>query len=632
MNGDCYFSAEYGGETYVSNDFKISKSLDILLDIGQLTVKPGEEIVVSGTASRKNGVGINGDVEINIPLLSLVIGEVSDDSLDEVVEEESEEEVEDEEIDEDEEEEVEEDDEDVEEVEATQVNTGVFYGSVVDGAFSVSFTLAEDTPAGNYRIDVHAYEKTDEVITSEAVEMANLQILQVLHEVDIAISTQNIDPGQVFEFKPLLIDQAGLAIYDDVSVIITNEGDERIFEKILESEETSGYDVPTDLGSEYYNIEASIGELSSMKKFYVNEKAIVSFDIVNETLVVTNIGNILYDKDFEIELNGKPFVRSLKLDLDESKSFKLTGPAGSYNVKVSDGNTEIIRGGVALTGNVIGVKAINSGWVILKTPITWIFLIIFLGAGILFLFRNILKKKSIAYPFKGGLKKGLSKLHFGKKKVVDLKDNVDKSSASEENSPQSLIAPRQAEQVLVLSGQKNKVSVVALKVKNKLNKVAKKNLEGIVYPVFEKKGVVCEKGDYLLVIFSPLMTRTFKNELLAAKVAEQIQNAIKTYNRKFKEKIEIGIGVGSGEIINKIEMKKFRFTPLGNFISFVKKLASSSDGKILVSKETYDKGTGIKAEKKSINNSDVYELKRIVDSDENKKFIDSFLKRVGEMK
>ena len=106
------------------------------------------------------------------------------------------------------------------------------------------------------------------------------------------------------------------------------------------------------------------------------------------------------------------------------------------------------------------------------------------------------------------------------------------------------------------------------------------------------------------------MTRTFKNEVEAAKSAEKIFLVLKEHNKKFSEKIEFGIAINSGDIINKVEHKKLKFTALGNFISAAKRLAGASDGHVLVTKEAYERGISeIKADKKYVLKQAFYTLK-----------------------
>lgn len=607
-SGDCYFLAEYSESSQQSRGFEISKALDVRLDVDNLVSKPGEEIVVSGSAKRLNGLGINGGVEITIPLLKFMKSE-SYKSEDEENEEETEN--------------TEEESEEQNKEEIIEsVDVGVFYGRIIDGVFSVNFKLKQETGAGDYRIDVLVYERDSlEKITSEGVAMANLLVLQVLQNIDIALDSQSVNPGENFNFKPMLMDQTGQSISNEVSVIIRDENLNRIFEQIIQSEETFQYQVFTNLTSGYYEIEASSNEINAVKTFYVNEKAIALFQMMNNTLVVTNIGNIPYKKDIQVELNGKPFVRKVDLDLGEKREFRLTGD-GEFNVVVGDGETEITQEGVVLTGHAIDVEEVRKG-IIAYTPIVWIFFIVILGAGFLFFFRNIFKKKSFAYPIKEKFKRIIHK----EKGVSEINSRVqEQSQKPKKMSHAPLITPRQAEQVLVLKGHKNNAAILALKIKNKLTKTNKKELQKVVQEVHNKKGAIYEVENYLVAVFSPLMTRSFKNEITAAKVGESIRSILNQYNKKFMDKIDFGIGIGSGEIVNKIEGGKLKFTALGNFIPNIKRIAEASNEQVLMTKQAYEKaGLEIKAVKKG----EIYEIRRVVDAEKNKAFIDGFLKRVG---
>jgi hypothetical protein len=619
ISGDCYFLGSYDGEDKRSREFKISKELSIQLDIDSLFAEPGEEIIVSGNAKRLNGEGVDGEVEVRIRgLLAVVVEEVEEVNETEINETESNE------------------TEEVEEVDSVVYDSGSFSGVVQNGIFSVSLSLANDVPAQDYKIEVLVYEKLDNQKTSQGLELANLKISQVLKDIDVALNEQSLSPGDSLNFKPMLLDQTGRNIDGDVTVIITNKKSERVFEKIAKSEETINYEIPSEMAEGYYELKAKSKNISVIKKFYIQKKSIVSLELRNKTVIVTCVGNVKCDKPIQIELNGKPFVKDINLKIGESQEFRLSGVSGTYDIKISDGETELVQEGVILTGNAINVKEIGSGFI--STPIVWIFFIIILGAGALFIFKNVLKKKSIAYPFKGKFKGKFKR----EKKVADLTIPKSSDTTKEEKPKEKEDKPKvedspitnQAEQVLVLQGQKSQAAVLVLKIKNKLTDVSKESLEKAVSIVYEKKGAVYEQGDFIYIIYSPLMTKSFKNEAEAAKAAEKIKLVLQEHNKKFKDKIEFGMGINSGNIINKVENKKLKFTALGNLISGAKKIADSSNEQVLITEEVYKKGINeIKAEKKEMEGKEVYEVRHVVDKDKNKEFIAGFLKRMaGEKK
>ena len=676
-NGNCYFISEYDGETREGNSFEISKLLIVRLEKEGFFANPGEEIIIVGTVEKLNGAFVNGEVEISVPLLSLFElqieevnftegegddagenGEVDEEGDDgDSMESNSEHEHgEDDEAHDDSEEESGENsdgeesgagEDSNEEEDFIDYNAGKFYGKVVNGEFSINIKLKNDAPAGSFRLDVLAYESLEGVRTSEGIVMAGLEVFQVLRGIDLAISNNNYDPGASVEFKPTVLDQRGLSIDDEVSVVIRDELLLRHFEKIVPSQETISYVLPANLVSGYYEVIASSGDFEIIKKFFVNEKAIISFEIVNNSLVVTNIGNIIYNKNIEVELNGKPFVKKVYLELGESKRFKLTGTDEEYSVSATDGESEITRGGVMLTGNAVNVSEDGKG---LGGPVVWIFLGVVLIIALLFAFRHKLKKKSFAFHMPkfskfGKKKKGeIVKIEEGEKVVdkgtksgdkimggvknvmsvagVGVAGNVDSSAVK------GSIVHNEASKVSVMQGNKSRVSIVALKIKNKLGSAEKGSLHKAVEKVYNKRGAVYEQGNFIYIIFSPLMTKSKDNEVIAARAAQEMVGVLNAHNKKFKDKIDFGIGVNNGEIINKIENNKLKFTALGNFVVAAKRLADSSDKKVLITKEAYKKGiSGIKAEKKKVNDIESYEVRRVIDVKKNSKFIKDFLKR-----
>lgn len=600
IEGNCYFQGIYSGETRNSEVFDISKRLEVFLYSDSFFSNPGEEIVISGSARRLNGMPINGQIEISIPLLKTI--EVTKTNRSDEVNNENQSEIEEVSID-------------------SSITAGTFYGKVTNGEFSVPITLSEEAPAGNYRIDILVYEEVSGERSSEGVSLASLEIFQILKGIDIALNNQNVNPGELLEFKPGLLDQSGKNIDDEVSVIVKDRSLVSILEKIARSQETVSFTIPTNLTSGYYEIEARNGDLNTTKKFYVNEKSIVSFFLGNQTLVVTNIGNIPYNKDIEVFLNNKSFVKKINLALGEMQKFKLSGFNNDYDVKISDGESEFNQSGVRLTGFALNVDSVddNRALSFITNPMIWIFIIVILAVGLLFLFRNIFKKKSFAYYSDNTKIKEISKPNIPVQKTDIVKPIL---------SPQN-----KAEQVLVSNGHRSKATVIVLKIKNKIAESGKQTLEKAVELVYEKKGAVYDQGEFIYVVLSSLMTKTDKNESEAARIAEKFKIILNEHNRKFKDKIDYGIAINSGEIIGNIDGKKLKFTALGNLMISAKRLADLSDKNILISKEAYEKGMGeIKVKKLKVGNVEVNAIDNVTDSEKNKQFIDNFLKRMGDEK
>ncbi len=651
LTGNCKFIGYYGSETQESNSFTISKQLKLNLYTTSYYAKPGDTVAISGTVERLNGDNVSGNIEIKIPTLSGVNNSGS-----------------------------------------------VLTSPFTNGLFSVNYIVDKNAPAGNYKVEVTAYEQTSNEKTSEGYELANLEVSPAISNIDIALDTQSVEPGKTISFKPIIDDQSDNQMEGDLAIQIKDSNSGLVFEKIAQSGDTVTYDVPTNLTSGYYQIIASSDSLSKTKTFFVSEKALVSFELVNGTLVVTNIGNVPYKKWINVSINGKNFL--LKPDSNgimpgTQKQFQLTGEQADGNsVKANDDTTALSQENVTLpVAKQAGVGPLGYSIALsnlVNTPIVWIIILVILALIILFLFRDVFKKKSVAYPAplksrtninygtdikvikldkKGqevkedsikrimpvyNVKRDMESKGIGDKSLSpispsyqpyksnrqdqDIKQNTETMNLDKKESPvvrvvgqRRVDVPSVAEQVLVTDGQRNRAAIIAIKIKNTINKFSKENLEKSIEHVYDKKGAVYENGNFIFVIFSPLITKSFRNEIEATKDAEKIAESLRDHNKKFSDKIDFGIGINSGDIINKIDNKKLKFTSLGTLTIAAKKLAELSKGEVLMTKEAYDKSmTEVNAEKKTINGTDVYEVKKVADYDKNKKFISDFLRREND--
>jgi len=636
-NGNCFFFGDYAGESRKSIEFEISKLLIVKLATEAFFANPEDEIVVSGTAEKLNGVSVDGEVEITIPLLNLL--EVSEVEITEetttnaTTNQSSENQSTQSSENNSQTQETQTQQTQTEQTTPTQFSTGKFYGKVIDKQFSLTLKIPENAPAGDYRIDVLVYEQIDSYRTSEGVAIASLKVFQVLKNIELALNDFNFDPGTSIDIKTTLLDQTGRSIGGEISVIIKDEN-QKYFEKIGRSQENIQYLIPTNLSSGYYNLIASSsgGEVNSTKKIFVNEKAIASFNLANETLIVKNIGNIPYRKDIQVELNAKSFIKRVSLELGESAKFKLTGADELYNVKISDGESELTMDSVRLTGRVINVAAVGEPIFGLYNPIVWIFLIVVALIAILFLIRNVFKKKSFAYH---GGKEGVVELRpkqveFEEKAEMYEKKPTKELFKTEKELKTEKVIPfyGKADSVLVLKGHKSQSAALVLKIKNKIGRAGREILEKSMNYIYDNKGAVYEQANSIVAVFSPLMTGSNKNEALAARSAKNIFNELNNYNKSAKEKIDFGIAINTGEIINKFENNKLKFTALGNFVIAGKRLADISNNQILLTKSAYERGISeIKANKKNVGGIEFYEITDVVDTDKSKKFIKDFLER-----
>ena len=176
---------------------------------------------------------------------------------------------------------------------------------------------------------------------------------------------------------------------------------------------------------------------------------------------------------------------------------------------------------------------------------------------------------------------------------------------------------------------KNMASLKASKEGN-----AKEVIRKIINTAEEHKAATYESHDSFFFILAPARTKTFKNEKRALMIAQKIKKILDDHNKLFKQKIEYGISLTYGTIIAKQERDSFKFMSLGNLMAHSKKIASIAKDEILMGENITDKlRTEVKTERHEREGTKVYSVKEIKkDSEENKKFINNFMKKMEREK
>lgn len=572
MQGICSLEVEYGAESAASQEFKITSAIEITLNIANLNYNAGDSVLVTGEAKKENSKPVEGFVEISLE------------------------------------------------------NTNIkLLDTVKAGKFSTNFTLPENIGSGRYNLKAAVYEKDDKGgVSNQGEESAVIGVKQEPKKLEVAIAKQSVVPGEELSFRVILYDQANYEMPGDVSVVVRDNNEEEILKKLAKTDEDIPLKIAEDASPGYWKIEASSFGIQATRVFSVEENEKAKFEIINDTLVITNIGNILYDKAVQIAIGSEVEIKELLLDVGESKTFRLLAPDGDYSITITDGSTTLTESGIALTGNIIGVQDLKDSLSIWgKYPIVWLFLIMVAGLFILMLVQRTIKRKSYAYPSSEPLK--------SKKGVIGaLGERFRRMPTALMSSEKQLRADSNAEHTLLPGGTKQNVALIALKIKNQISKEARHSLEMIFREAYAH-AIPYDSQDFIFLIFSPLVTKTFKNYVPAVKTATGILKSVRENNKRFRDKISFGISVHCGEIVNKIEEGRLKFTSLGTILTKAKKLADLSDGEVLLSKEIHEKTISeIKASQQIIRGIEVYKVKQIIDAQKNQQFIKEFMTRINE--
>jgi hypothetical protein len=562
--GICKIKATLGeDESLLTNDFTISNLILIEILEGETEFIPEGNIEIEGEAIKENNDLVDGVVEVRM----------------------------------------------VNEGEAIEI-----IDTIKNGYFHINFSVPADTKAGKYLVTLNAYEKdVNNEITSQGLENYEISISQVPTNLEVLFETENIEPGTDLKVKGILHDQTGEKMSS--MVIISIKDNENTIREQIEIETDKFFELPieyNELPSEWTVVAVS-NKITSESTCEIIEKAKVETTLINQTLIVTNVGNVFYNDSVLVKIGNQSLELDVSLDIDKSQKYTLSAPDGQYNVEVSiDGENKLTET-VGLTGKAIDIKKASSGVLSLaRHPLVWIFIIAILG----FLAFMVLKK--------GYKKSFIGKINF-KKKENFIKTPLQKNSLVKSGN--------KAELSLSLKGEKQDVSLVCLKIKN-LKEIQKKksNAEEILQKVVdlaeEQKAVTYENQDNIIFILAPVKTKTFKNEKKALDLAQAIEKILSNHNKIAKQKISFGISMNFGTIVAKQEEKNLKFMSIGTLMTGAKKIASVSEGEVLISEKIKEKlMSDVRTEKKKKHGVEVYTITEVKKKGDTK-FIKDFMNRL----
>lgn len=561
MNGNCKIEGSYESEYASSQIFQITDKIDLSYSLTPVTVSPGKSISIKGTAIKANSQNLEGFAEII--------------------------------------------------VDGTNVDLII---PVVQGKFDANFSMADNAKSGEYSIFVKAYDKSGNQTGNQDTKSSSILVKQEPRKLEIIIDKQDINPGENIKIKTVVYDQAGDEIQSDVKIDVKDNAGNLYLTKAVRTNEDFDLGFENNAAPGYWTVYASSIGLASDRYISIAEFEKAEFEVVNDTLIISNIGNVPYQRIVQVRIGEGLETKDILLDVGEIKEFKISAPDGNYDVSVTDGSEEKEFSNVQLTGNAVSLDDIgNQINIFSKYPLVWLFLIIVLGLFVVMITGRVSRRK-----FYGTMDSGKS--GTGEKTI--------KYSEIEKNEGFSIVKEaKSAEHSLVMDGKKEEASVLALKIKNSgvmKNKIAKESVDKAADIINRNKGSLYQTGENIIGIFAPSLTKSFRNDLTAVKVASEIASSLNEHNRKFKEKIDFGMGIHSGEIASKIENEKLKFTALGNTLNMAKRIADSAKNDVLLSKNSNNKVSG---EVKTDKSGEYYSIKRIVDREQHKNFLDNFLKR-----
>ena len=562
--GTCVVKAILGEVFILTDEFKISNIIIPTVTLERDYYLPGEQILIEGTAVKENGENVNGFVEASIIGLGETKLQVTD--------------------------------------------------TVKNGYVFLNTSMPKNTPAGEYLVNLNIYEKESSGSVSNT-GLANFNIVmgQVASSVELFFEEKPVMPGTNLRIMAILHDQTGEKIKSNAVITLINEKGKIIEQKDVKTEEYFEFPLLYNQPPVNWTVKAESNGLFAQENFNISENTAVNVEIINSTVIITNIGNVPYNNTALVKIGNETINLDVYLEVDEETKYYLSAPEGEYEIEVRAGE-EKTSSMVMLTGGAIAAEEIsNSFFGFIGVPLVWIFII-----GVMGFMAYMLYKKGYKKTFFGYI---TNKIKRGEEKPITKDTN-------------SLISPNNpAELSLSIKGNSQDVSLVCLKIRNESklsdNDSAKDELNTLVHAAEDTKAVTYENQDNIFLIWTPARTRTYKNQKTAVEIAQKIKDTLTKYNQLAKDKIDFGLALNYGTMVVKDE-KVLKFMSMGTLITNAKKLASISQGEIYLSEKMNEKVLAdVKTEKHQKDSYQFHTIKEIKQrGDDNKKFIDSFIRRL----
>lgn len=179
-------------------------------------------------------------------------------------------------------------------------------------------------------------------------------------EISVIPEDKIIEPGEIIKLKVTLYDLNNNLIKDKISIILKDLKETIIKETTIQSTDFAEIKIDEGIIAGEGKIIAKYKDAEAIESFFIAENELVQFRLDGEKLIITNIGNTIYEKKVYIIIGETTGTKTIKLNIGKSISYRLIAPEGVYNLKVTDGETTFTKGEVKLTGTGKTIGALDE--------------------------------------------------------------------------------------------------------------------------------------------------------------------------------------------------------------------------------------------------------------------------------
>ncbi len=161
---------------------------------------------------------------------------------------------------------------------------------------------------------------------------------------------EGYEMGESISFRISLLDESNHPLQGEVKVILEDSSRRKKMETTARAGEIKIVDLGEGAHAGQGKLKAFYEGQEKEAYFIINPKELAEFKIEGENLIIKNVGNTRYNRIVQIMVGETVGTKEPSLSVGESNSYKLVAPAGSYSIKVTDGQTTLTTSNVRLTG------------------------------------------------------------------------------------------------------------------------------------------------------------------------------------------------------------------------------------------------------------------------------------------
>lgn len=537
LSGTCVFSADYAGQQKASSQFLITREIIIEPSFEKTSYKPDEVLRLTGTARTPNGRSLQGYADLSFSDIHLS-------------------------------------------------------APMTAGRFSFNFTLPHAFVPGEHELSVHIYEKSPNgEVTNEGTFVKTIRIAELLDKLTVVPSSTELLSGDNITVEVFAFNQVQAPVSGDVALTLVNPEGKTVSSKIVSSGTVQHFYFDLNATPGVWTLQASSEGKTDSVPLSMLEHELATFYVENETLIVSNVGNVPYSETLEIAFNSLTVVREVSVPFGSVRKFKLSAPDAEYTITVRDGQQEYLAQHIPLTGRAIDVGQYGL----------FDFSQLYLPGAIIL---------ALLVAFVAVRMYNSRRIHYSDEPLQPRIRPVTNTVALTSSS--------------FSEGQKEDAVILALSLGQR-----PEHEEGITF-IGDFRSLVKSSGGYLedegTVLLGIYTQRIAGPEFMqkAVKTGWAASQKIAEYNRLARYKVKAGLGLSDGQLITGYEGKKLSYASVQNTIGRAKNLAAQSRGDLLIPDSLYHK---IVSDIRAVRAEKGWKVTSVKDSEQHTKFINSFMKR-----